>query len=92
MKDSEIMQEVDRLYWLNQTSEGRINCITDYIVRLLSQKVEMETDKLTPELVNHCVPVNGIHAPFCTGHEKRAEHTHEYLNSIYCSICGKSEF
>jgi hypothetical protein len=42
--------------------------------------------------INYCVPVNGIHAPFCTGHEKRAEHIHEYLNSIYCSICGQSEF
>lgn len=32
---SKIMQEVDRLYWLNQTSEGRIACITDYIICLL---------------------------------------------------------
>jgi len=22
-----------------------------------------------PTVVNHCVPVNGVHAPFCTGHE-----------------------
>lgn len=35
---SEIMQEVDRLYWINQTSEGRINCISDYIIRLLNNK------------------------------------------------------
>jgi hypothetical protein len=31
---SSIMQQIDRLYWKNQTSEGRINCITDYIVRM----------------------------------------------------------
>jgi len=31
---SDIMQYVDRLYWKNKTSEGRINCITDYIVRM----------------------------------------------------------
>lgn len=23
--------------------------------------------------VNHCVPVNGIHAPFCTGHESASQ-------------------
>jgi len=26
------MQYVDQLYWKNETSEGRIACITDYIV------------------------------------------------------------
>ena len=31
---SKIMQYVDRLYWKNQTSEGRIACITDYILDL----------------------------------------------------------
>ena len=31
---SKIMQYVDSLYWKNQTSEGRIACITDYIVAL----------------------------------------------------------
>lgn len=31
----EITQEVDRLYHACTTSEGRINCITDYIERLL---------------------------------------------------------
>jgi len=30
---SEIMQEVDRIYHTNSTSEGRIACITDYVVR-----------------------------------------------------------
>jgi hypothetical protein len=34
---SKIMQEVDRLYHINTTSEGRINCITDYVVRLVRE-------------------------------------------------------
>lgn len=31
-------QEVDRLYHINQTSGGRINCITDYIMCVLAAK------------------------------------------------------
>jgi hypothetical protein len=45
---SEIMQEVDRLYHINLTSEGRVACITDYIIRLLN---EAETEEeMLPEL------------------------------------------
>jgi hypothetical protein len=32
-----IMTEVDRLYHINQTSGGRVACITDYIVWLLNE-------------------------------------------------------
>ena len=38
MNDSEIMQEVDKIYHRNKTSEGRVNAITDYITRLLREK------------------------------------------------------
>lgn len=27
---------------------------------------------LLTDLRNHCVPVNGVHAPFCTGHESQS--------------------
>lgn len=39
-KWSGIMREVDRLYHANTTSEGRVNCITDYIVRLINNYKE----------------------------------------------------
>lgn len=39
-KWSGIMQEVDALYHTNLTSEGRIDAITDYIVRLLNAETE----------------------------------------------------
>jgi hypothetical protein len=35
---SNIMQEVDRLYHANTTSEGRVSCIADYIVGLLDEQ------------------------------------------------------
>jgi len=35
---TKIMQEVDRLYHLNTTSEGRIACITDYICGLVTER------------------------------------------------------
>jgi len=47
---SEIMQEVDRLYHINQTSEGRVACITDYIVRLLNEQAEAVTDEIEREV------------------------------------------
>ena len=28
---------------------------------------------LPSAVVNHCVPVNGVHAPFCTGHESASQ-------------------
>jgi hypothetical protein len=34
---TKIMLEVDRLYHINTTSEGRILCISDYIARLLNK-------------------------------------------------------
>ena len=36
----EIMRAVDRLYHACVTSEGRVNTITDYIVRLLNEQAE----------------------------------------------------
>jgi len=35
-----------------------------------SEAVEHKMHPTPPSaLVNHCKPVNGVHAPFCTGHE-----------------------
>jgi hypothetical protein len=39
---TEIMQNIDRLYHANTTSEGRIACITDYIIREISP-LELQT-------------------------------------------------
>jgi len=38
--------------------------------RAVLEAVEQKMHPTPPlALVNHCNPVNGVHAPFCTGHE-----------------------
>lgn len=61
------------------------------VVCCLNCGEKMKLVKFKREFVNHCVPVNGVHAPFCTGHSQ-TDHQHEYLNDIFCVICGHSLF
>jgi len=70
---SEIMQEVDRIYHANSTSEGRIACITDYVVREIraAPKSVQPTSGFCPdhpdvEFVVYC-PVEGCHQPTASG-------------------------
>ena len=37
------------------------------------------------EFINHCNPVNGIHAPFCTGHDTEID---EIDGDRPCPACG----
>jgi hypothetical protein len=37
--------------------------------RLSSARPTQDALGLPSAVVNHCVPVNGVHAPFCIGHE-----------------------
>ena len=52
------MQYVDSLYWKNQTSEGRIACITDYIVLL--QKTAQQRVQLTAIATGGLALIAGI--------------------------------
>ena len=55
---SKIMQYVDKLYWKNETSEGRIACITDYIVAL--QETAQQRVHLTAIAVGGLALIAGI--------------------------------
>lgn len=39
------------------------------IVSMVERRLKKDAPDLPSAVVNHCVPVNGVHAPFCTGHE-----------------------
>lgn len=41
----------------------------------------MKPAKFKREFINHCVPVNGVHAPFCTGHES-TDMTYDEINNM----------
>ena len=47
-KGREIMLEVDRLYHLDETSEGRINCISDYVMRWRGDEMSTYDARLLP--------------------------------------------
>ncbi len=55
---STYMLYVDKLYWKNQTSEGRIACIADYIYAL--QKVAQHRVQLTAVAVGGLAFIAGI--------------------------------
>ena len=60
-------------------SSARKIIITDDELPLLINALQAEyaaqqsvNPTLLTEPVNHCKPVNGVHAPFCTGHKSQS--------------------
>lgn len=39
------------------------------IIEMCESGLTQDALDLPSAVVNHCKPVNGVHAPFCTGHE-----------------------
>jgi hypothetical protein len=48
------------------------NCGMDSVLSALGE-IEEARKWAYPTPVNYCNPVNGVHAPFCTGHESEKE-------------------
>ena len=50
---------------LIEFENGQRECVSRNAVKRLTKRAV----DLPSAAVNHCVPVNGVHAIFCTGHE-----------------------
>ena len=51
-----------------------ISCVAcgshfEIVVRKVESRPTQDALDLPSAVVNHCNPVNGVHAPFCTGHK-----------------------
>lgn len=51
---------------------AQLNSLLNRIVELEAAQHSVQSTLLT-DLKNNCVPVNGVHAPFCTGHESQSD-------------------
>lgn len=56
------------------TQRGNIEVTVEPCSECIEEAAQQSVQStLLTDLKNNCVPVNGVHAPFCTGHESQSD-------------------